>query len=195
MGRTTDWWDTWPRWLRWGRLPVVLRWIIGVAAVAISYPLALTLVAVAFPGLSEFGVRLVLLAIAVTLAVVGYLRARRMAGGKEQARLLRQATRTGILPEGADVDRWRPLLRRQEQTVRGFRGVNRVVWAALTLVVTATAVFGGLVHGPRWWTFLIGTAVIALVGWLFDRFYGRLHARTARLVAEADATSTSTPPS
>jgi NADH:ubiquinone oxidoreductase subunit 3 (subunit A) len=164
---------------RWTRLPAVVRWPVGLLAVALVYGVAYALVAAAL-GLDshddDMTIRLLLTLTAPLFFALGVLQQRRRLGGRGQLRLYRRAYRSGAVPAGANADKWRPQVRRQARFFREGRRVVLIVWAlfgalaVLGVIVAVAAQHDSIGTGSV--TFVvIFVAVWALVVWGLDRLW------------------------
>ncbi|MEV7398597.1 hypothetical protein [Aeromicrobium sp. NPDC092404] len=158
----------------WHRLPAVARWPIGFVLVIGVYAIGYVAIAAAF-GLDsdrdDMTIRLALLPFAAVLFGIGLLDQRRRLGGKGQLSLYRKAYRTGVVPEGARVDRWRRVVRRQARYFREGRRVYLGLYAIFIAVLVVVAVLGTVLHGPTWLWFLALAAVTSLIAWGTDRLW------------------------
>src|SRR5689334_7311716 len=101
---------------RWTDSPGWLRWPLGILATIALYGLAYALVAEVFdldPAHHDMAIRWLLVLLSIPCFALGVLLQRRRLGGKGQLRLYRRAYRTGTVPQGAKVDKWRPVVRKQ----------------------------------------------------------------------------------
>lgn len=182
----------------WDSLPATVRWPVGLLATAALYGVAYVVAAAALgldPGDDDLAIRLALLVVAIPLFVAGAALQRHRLGGKGQLGLYRQAYRTGTIPAGANIDKWRPVVRKQARFFREGGHVQR--WAAIVLVgMMLLLAVGGLVAsaGDIDATLVVvvaGSIVFAvLLFWGADRLWRwrrRQFARLDRALAEIDA--------
>jgi len=162
---------------RWTSSPGWVRWPIGILLTIVFYGLAYALVASVFdldPAHQDLAIRWLLVALSLPLFVVGVLWQRRRLGGKGQLRLYRRAYRTGTIPEGAKVDAWRPVVRRQLRFFREARRVQQGFWAVLGALLVISAVVGLVAADNRALVGVLVASSFALVAAIvlgLDRLY------------------------
>jgi hypothetical protein len=173
---------------RWAALPSVVRVTLGMTATAVGYGLGYVVVAGTFgldPRDDSLAIWYVMLALLLPFAVVGVFRQRRRLGGKGQLGLYRQAYRTGTLPDEADVEKWRPIVRRHASRLQESRWIVIAMQSALAAVlVTAPVVVAvqSLDHLVADLAVIaVAVAVVALVAWGWDRLWRRRMRQVERL--------------
>jgi hypothetical protein len=163
----------------WSRQSALVRWPVGIVATIALYGVAYLVVSSVF-GLDadddELAIRSVLLLVALPMFGFGVLLQRRRLGGKGQLALYRRAYRTGTIPAGADVDRWRPVARRQARFFREGGRLQRVVAVAMMVLLVLLAVVAlvaarGKVDVVTAVLVVLGIAMFGLLYWGVDRLW------------------------
>lgn len=177
---------------RWSDLPAVVRWTLGLSALALGYGAIYAIVASTF-GLDsdddDLLIRMLLLALAVPVAIAGVFQQRRRLGGKGQLSLYREAYRTGTVPDGANTEKWRPVVRKQ---ARFFREGRRVVltlgclFVAAILAVGIVVLAGDADRRSALPMIAILLAVTAVAAWGVDRLWLWRRRQFARLERALD---------
>ncbi|QGG40389.1 hypothetical protein [Aeromicrobium yanjiei] len=166
-----------PQW--WNRQHGVLRWTAGIALCAGLYALGHLLVASIFdldPASDRSLISWLFILVSLPLVPVGALVQRRRLGGRGQLSLYRQAYRTGVVPEGADVERWRPVVRKQLRFIREGRRVH-LIWWSLMLAAVVAAIGTILVRGTASYLIFILpvlgllTVLVVVSAWGLDRLW------------------------
>lgn len=192
MRSMAQWWD---------RQHGVLRWTAGMASCAALYALGYLLVASLFDldaTQDRTTTSWLLVLLVLPLTPLGALIQRRRLGGKGQLSLYRQAYRTGVVPEGADVERWRPLVRKQLRFIREGRRVHLIWWslvlAALVVGIGAIVFRGTASYLVFILTFLVlFTVLMAVTAWGLDRLWRWRLRQLERLSRALDQERTTEP--